>query len=165
MNTSITELAGKIASQAIQIPALYGGIDFSITPERFTVEPDAQTEIGPDFAQRRPELLANAELVALIKAYTMQGDIVADAYVALMPQYGHQKLVTMLMDACDHGLESVAAAPLELHRFIEEMERLPAWLDPKLIEQGARIFSSPTPGTLRTGVPESRENYPDSANR
>ncbi len=139
MNTSITELAGKIASQAIQIPALYGGIDFSITPERFTVEPDAQTEIGPDFAQRRPELLANAELVALIKAYTMQGDIVADAYVALMPQYGHQKLVTMLMDACDHGLESVAAAPLELHRFIEEMERLPAWLDPKLIEQGARI--------------------------
>ena len=37
MNTSITELTEKVASQAAQIPSMYGRVDFSITPERFAV--------------------------------------------------------------------------------------------------------------------------------
>jgi hypothetical protein len=44
----------------------------------------------------------------------------------------------MLDEACDRGVESVPAAPPELVRFIEAMERVPAWLDMKLVEQGAR---------------------------
>jgi hypothetical protein len=155
MNTSITELREKIASQATQIPSMYGRVDFSITPERFTAEPDAQTELGPESSERRAQLLANAERVALIKAYTMHGDPVADAYAALIPQYGFQGLVTMLKEVCDHGLEGAPSAPPELARFIHEMESLPAWLDPKLIEQGARIernaYANRAPFVIRGG--------------
>jgi hypothetical protein len=139
MNTSIAELSGKIAAQAAQIPAMYGRVDFSIVPERFTVAPGDRTFLAPDYAPRRPDLLANEELVARIKAYTMIGDIVADAYAALMPEYGFQRLVAMLTEACERGVENVAGAPPELSRFIAAMERLPAWLDMKLIEAGARV--------------------------
>jgi hypothetical protein len=155
MNTSITEPSETTASQATQIPSMYGRVDFSITPERFTMEPDAQTELGPAFSERRAELLADAEQVALIKAYTMHGDPVADAYAALIPQHGFQRLVTMLKDACDHGLEGVPLAPPELVRFIREMESLPAWLDAKLIERGARIernaYAHRAPFVIRGG--------------
>src|ERR1700734_4188104 len=138
MNTSITELTGKIQAQAAQIPSMYGRVDFSITPERFAVEPGDQTELAPEFLERRPELLADEEQVARIKAYTMHGDPVADAYAALTLEHGAHKLIVMLQDACDHGVEQVPSAPPELVGFIREMERFPAWLDMKLIEQGAR---------------------------
>jgi hypothetical protein len=134
-----TDLPTLLATEAAQIPSMYGRIDFSITPERFTIEPEAVSELGPEFTQRRPQLLVNEELVARIKAYTMHGDPVADAYAALIPKYGFHALATMLEEACDRGLESVPSAPLELVQFIRAMECFPAWLDAKLIEQGARI--------------------------
>src|SRR6202044_1058281 len=113
------------------------------------------TEIAPEYAQRRPDLLANKERVALIKAYTMHGDPVADAYAALIPQYGFQRLVAMLKEVCDRGVESVPSAPPELVRFISEMENLPTWLDAKLIEQGARIernaYANRAPFVIRGG--------------
>src|SRR6202050_1163696 len=139
MNTSIAALNKQVSAQAEQIPSMYGRVDFSITPERFTVEPGDQTDLEPEFAKRRPELLANEDLVALIEAYTMHGDPVADAYAALIPAHGFGPLVKMLEDVCDHGLKNVPSAPPELVRFIQEMERVPPWLDMKLIEQGARI--------------------------
>src|ERR1700733_12467129 len=139
MNNPTTELPELLATEAAQIPSMYGRMDFSITPERFTVEPDAVSELAPEFSQRRPELLANEELVARIKAYTMHGDPVADAYAALIPKYGFHALATMLEEAWDRGLEGVPSAPLELVQFIRAMECFPAWLDAKLIEQGARI--------------------------
>ena len=155
MNTSIMELNKKIAAQATELPAMYGGVDFSITPERFTVASGDQTDLEPEFAERRQELLANEELVALIKAYTMHGDPVADAYAALIPEHGFGVLVKMLEQVCDHGLESVPSAPPELVRFIQEMERLPARLDKKLIEQGARIernaYAHRAPFVIRGG--------------
>jgi hypothetical protein len=153
---SIADLSALAASQATQIPAMYGRVDFSITPERFAVAPGDETEIAPEYAQRRPELLANKERVALIKAYTMHGDPVADAYAALIPHYGFQRLVAMLKEACDHGAESVASAPPELARFIADMERFPAWLDATLIEQGARIernaYAHRAPFIIRGGL-------------
>jgi hypothetical protein len=45
----------------------------------------------------------------------------------------------MLVDACDHGVESVPNAPSELAAFIQDMERVPSWLDMGLVEQGARF--------------------------
>src|ERR1700733_13553681 len=104
MNTLIAELAEKVAAQAARIPAMYGRVDFSITPERFTVAPGDQTDIAPEYLAQRPVLLLNEERVARIKAYTMMGDRVADAYAALMPAYGYQRLVTMLEQACDRGV-------------------------------------------------------------
>src|ERR1700735_4987028 len=139
MTVPSTEFTKKLSAQAEQIPSMYGRVDFSITPERFTVAPGDETELEPEFAARRPALLANQENVARIKTYTMRGDLVADAYAALIPEYGFQRLVTMLQDACNHGLEKVPAAPPELVRFIQEMEQFPARLDMKLIDEGARI--------------------------
>src|SRR6202167_5149793 len=139
MNNPTTKLTAMLASEAAQIPSMYGRVDFSITPERFTVEPGALSELGPEASHRRPELLADEELVARIKAYTMHGDPVADAYAALIPEFGFRRLATMLEEACDRGLENVPSAPPELVRFIRAMEQFPAWLDAKLIEQGARI--------------------------
>jgi hypothetical protein len=139
MAISIAELDGKIAAQAAQIPSMYGRIDFSTVPERFAVAPGDQTDLAPEYAARRPDLLADAEQVALIKAYTMIGDIVADAYAALAPTHGFRQLIAMLTEACDRGVENVPAAPPELVRFIQAMERLPDWLDKKLIEEGARV--------------------------
>jgi hypothetical protein len=156
MRISIAELAAKVASQAAQIPSMYGRVDFSITPERFAADPNAQTEIDPKFAAQRPKLLASEEQVTRIKAYTMLGDLVTDAYAALMPKYGFHGLVTMLAQACDQGPEKVPSAPPELFRFIQEMERLPAWLDPKLIEEGARIernaYAHRAPFVIRGGL-------------
>jgi hypothetical protein len=62
----------------------------------------------------------------------------------------------MLKEACDHGVENVPSAPLELARFITDMERFPAWLDANLIEQGARIernaFAHRAPFIIRGGL-------------
>src|ERR1700728_4969833 len=121
MNNRTTELPALLATEAAQIPSMYGRMDFSITPERFTVEPDAVSELGPEFSQRRPELLANEELVARVKAYTMHGDPVADAYAALIPKYGFHRLATMMEEACDRGEEGVPCAPPELVQFIRAM--------------------------------------------
>jgi hypothetical protein len=149
------ELTKNVAAQAEQIPSMYGRVDFSITPERFTVAPGDPNDLEPEFAERRPELLANEDLVALIKAYTMHGDPVADAYAALIPQHGFGALVKMLEEACDRELESVPSAPPELVRFIHEMEQFPARLDMKLIEQGARIernaYAHMAPFVIRGG--------------
>jgi ER-bound oxygenase mpaB/B'/Rubber oxygenase, catalytic domain len=156
MNPLTAEITGKIGAQATEIPSIYGRVDFSITPERFTVEPGDQTELAPELFARRPELLANTEQVALIRAYTMHGDPVADAYAALIPEYGFRRLGAMLEQACDKGVDQVPSAPPELVRFIQAMEQLPAWLDPKLIEQGARrernAYAHRVPFTIRGGI-------------
>lgn len=155
MNPSTTQLTQKATAQAAEIPAMYGRVDFSITPERFTVAPGDPTHLAPEYLPRRPQLLANDELVARIRAYTMIGDAVADAYAALMPQHGAKRLIAMLQEACDHGVQSVPSAPPELVRFIEAMERVPPWLDRKLAEEGARIerntFAHRAPFVIRGG--------------
>src|SRR5271170_2765610 len=155
MNTSTTKLSAILTTAAAQIPSMYGRVDFSITPERFTSEPGDLSELGPDSSQRRQELLANEELVARIKAYTMHGDPVADAYAALIPEYGFRRLAMMLEEACDQGLKKLPAPPPELVRFIRAMEQFPTWLDAKLIEQGARTernaYAHRVPFVIRGG--------------
>lgn len=149
------ELAAKIARQANAIPSMYGRVDFSVTPERFTVAADDQTDLAPEYLEKRPQLLSNQEQVARIKAYTMMGDAVADAYAALQPIYKVGALVRLLDAACDHGVENVSDAPAELVRFIRDMERHPTWLDMKLIEEGARIernaYANRAPYVIRGG--------------
>jgi hypothetical protein len=156
MTLSIAELNGKVAAQATALPVMYGRVDFSLTPERFAAGPDDKTVLGPEYEAKRSALLANEERVARIKAYTMLGDVVADPYAALMPEYGFKRLVAMLDEACDHGVEKVPDAPPALVRFIREMERLPTWLDMDLIELGARVernaYAHRAPFVIRGGL-------------
>lgn len=139
MPVSIEELKRKVASQREAIPALYGDVDFSIKPERFV--DDLKIDAGSDdpFRARLAAILAETDKVEMVRAYTMLGDTVADAYAALMPTYGFRGLISMLTLACDEGIDAVADAPPELVAFIAAMEQTPDWLDMKLVEEGARL--------------------------
>jgi hypothetical protein len=136
--TTILSLELNAHAQRERIPVMYGQIDFSLVPERFTEDPAAASSLPARFAARRRALLGNRERVDMLRAYTMLGDSVADAYAALLPQFGGRRLVGMLQEACAKGVEHVPSAPPELVAFIAEMERMPAWLDRSLIEEGAR---------------------------
>ena len=142
--TMLDQLNAKVRSQKTALPALYGEIDFDVLPERFAGNPDDVTELSGVSGVSRADYLANTDLVARIRAYTMLGDMTADAYAALMPKLGFRPLVDMLVQACDKGVESVADAPAELVALIREMERVPDWLDMDLVEEGARADRNAT---------------------
>jgi ER-bound oxygenase mpaB/B'/Rubber oxygenase, catalytic domain len=144
MTSSVSALKDRIAQQKDLLPQMYGAIDFGQRPERFTVDLAVDSAIRPELSSHRARLLADEEQVALIEAFTMLGDIVADAYAALIPQVGFRQLVDMLERACDDGIASVENAPPELVAFIEDMERTPDWLDMDLVEEGARLERNAT---------------------
>jgi hypothetical protein len=139
LTISLTQLRSKVAGQRVLVPSLYGDVDFSTIPERFTEEQSAESALRETPFNQRATLLADTELVERIRAFTMLGDSIADAYAALIPEYGFRRLVAMLADACDRGVEHVEGAPNELVEFIREMEHIPDWLDMKLVERGARV--------------------------
>ena len=68
----------------------------------------------------------------------MLGDVVADAYAALMAERPFKSLIEMLQQACREGIEAVPAPPPELERFIAAMEQQPEWVDMDLVREGAR---------------------------
>ena len=136
--TDIAQIAAKVRSQAALLPALYGQIDFDTPPERFADGPEDRTELSDVKGKKRTDYLADSELVARIREYSMLGDITGDAYAALIPQYGFRRLVDMLVEACDKGVDAVEGAPPELVALISEMERIPDWLDMRLVERGAK---------------------------
>jgi hypothetical protein len=142
MIASITKLTQESSRQASEIPTMYGHVDFSLTPERFTADAGEHTQLDPRLLGRRPALLANKDRVALTKIFTMHGDPLADAYAALIPKYGFHRLAVMLGEACDRGPSKIEDAPAELTRFVRAMEVFPAWLDAKLIDEGARLERS-----------------------
>lgn len=140
MVMSLDELRAKVAAQKTLIPSLYGDVDFSIIPERFTDDLRDECALPGRFARKyRPKLLADRERIERARAYTMLGDTVADAYAALMPKLGFRPLISMLTEACDKGVDKVEGAPPELVAFIESMERIPDWLDMDLVNEGARV--------------------------
>jgi len=133
MEKPLDRVLAKVASQKTALPELYGDVDFDVTPERFTEDPAASV------APRLSRAALDPDKVALVKAYTMLGDGVADAYAALMSRYGFRPLVAMLTQACDEGIGAVAGAPPELAAFIADMERVPDWLDMDLVREGQRL--------------------------
>lgn len=132
-------LWAKVESQRERVPAMYGKVDFLAVPERFTATPGDPTALSGKYDRDRDALLADPDRVEFIRAYTMIGDATADAYAGLMREHGFRALVDMLTQACDHGVENVPGAPPELVAFIKDMERIPDWLDMKLVEEGARV--------------------------
>jgi len=138
-NATLDTLWAKVEAQRERVPAMYGKVDFRAVPERFTATPGDATALSGKYDADRDALLADAERVEFIRAYTMIGDATADAYAGLMREHGFRALVDMLTNACDHGLENVPDAPAELIAFIKDMERVPDWLDMALVEEGARV--------------------------
>lgn len=135
MSTALERIRARVASQKTLLPSLYGEIDFDRMPERFTE--DASQAIVKD---RAPMGVAMTDYeLELVRAYTLLGDVVADAYAALSPTYGFRRLIDMLREACEHGVERVEGAPPELVAFLRDMERIPDWLDMDLVREGARL--------------------------
>ncbi len=136
MHTSIYD--DSVVRQAADVPAVYGDVDFTIIPERF----DAGAAVDdPRFAPVRDAIarvLGRPDLMTTIRNATMRGDRWADAYAALIPQYGLRDLIAMLETACAHGVDAVADAPPELRDLIAAMEATPQWVDLDLVEAGAR---------------------------
>jgi hypothetical protein len=131
----IDEVRARVASQKTLLPGFYGKIDFDRTPERFTEDPAAAVA-----RDRNPlGVSVGQDDLDRVRAYTMLGDIVADAYAALIPQYGFRRLIDMLVTACEHGVEAVPDAPPELAAFIAEMEAIPDWIDMDLVREGQRL--------------------------
>jgi len=119
---------------------MYGDIDFSLVPERFTDDP-GQSTMARDrslFAPPPPDMIER------VRAYALLGDLTADAYAALMPRYGFRRLVVMLSTACEEGLGAVPEPPAELVALISDMETPPHWLDMELVREGARLNRLPT---------------------
>lgn len=149
MTISLDSVHQRIAYQKAALPVMYGGVDFSATPERYT--DDITVSSMATYADKFPR--PPADMIERVKAYTMLGDITADAYAALMPKYGFRRLVGMLQMACDKGVEAVADAPPELVALIREMEVKPDWLDMDLVRRGAELNRLPmavfAPWTIR----------------
>ncbi|CAN5187451.1 oxygenase MpaB family protein [soil metagenome] len=134
MTPAVQRAHDRIAAQRTQLPMMYGAVDLEHQPERFT--DDASVAVVTDRAPMG--VTVTAEDIELVRAYTLLGDAVADAYAALIPQYGFRGLVDRLVLACERGLSAVEDAPPELVAFIQAMEATPAWVDMGLVEQGAR---------------------------
>lgn len=130
--------AESVVQQKEAVPAIYGTVDFSILPERYLAEVQVSDRLPPRFRQYALSALSDPQRVEIIRNYTMMGDKVADAYAALIPEYGFRTLVAMLEDACDNGIASVPDAPRELVTFIHAMEATPDWVDMEMVEKGAR---------------------------
>jgi hypothetical protein len=135
---SVDTLRERVRRQRDELPGMYGEIDFDRVPERLALDLDDESDL-PDFVRiSREELLADSELVDLMATATMLGDVVCDAYVALVPELGMQRLIEMVRTACREGVDAVPDAPDELVAFLEAMEEIPTWIDMDLVERGAR---------------------------
>lgn len=71
-----------------------------------------------------------------------RGDPLADEVVAWMHSEGMGSARPKLERAIEQGLAAVPDAPPALRRFIEAVERTPAWVDPALLAAGARFIHS-----------------------
>ena len=137
MNSDVSTIARRVRGQADALPELFGRFDFDKAPERWAPEADAVSELSRVRSIDRASYLEDPDLLGRIREYTMLGDRTGDAYAALMPRYGFQRTVAMLVDACDKGIDAVEDAPPELAALIHEMEQKPEWLDMQLVEEGA----------------------------
>ena len=131
------ELAKRVRSQRKRLPSLYGDVDFSAQPYRLALDPDDESSL-PAWVADRAELRQDERTVELMRTATMLGDVVADAYAALMERQSLKSLIDMLQRACRDGIDAVPEAPPELERFIAAMEERPEWLDMDLVHEGAR---------------------------
>lgn len=140
MIRSIEEVRARVAAQKTLLPAFYGTVDFDHTPERFTEDPSLAvvTDRAPMGVQVTQDDLDR------VRAYTMLGDQVADAYAALIPEFGFRRLIAMLTQACEQGVEAVRDAPPQLRAFIADMENTPDWVDMDLVREGARLDRNAT---------------------
>ena len=141
MKTSVYD--DSVVQQAAEIPGIYGGVDFTIVPERFDREASIDDQRFAAVRSAAARVFEQPELMEIIRNATMTGDRIADAYAALIPELGFRTLIEMLETACERGVEHVENAPRQLVDLIRAMEATPDWVDMALVRQGARAERIP----------------------
>lgn len=70
------------------------------------------------------------------------GDPVAEAYVAevFFGDKGHKKGRDELLQALDHGIDSLPNAPQSMKDLFAEFDAVPDWVDHDMVEKGAEIW-------------------------
>ncbi|HSW12677.1 MAG TPA: oxygenase MpaB family protein, partial [Solimonas sp.] len=68
-----------------------------------------------------------------------QGDAAMDRLVAWMSAEGLAKTKPLFDRALAEGIEAITGAPAPLRRFFAEVEARPAWVNPRLLAEGARV--------------------------
>ena len=88
------------------------------------------------------DLFPSDRVAAAFKAGLTEGDPIAERFVAetYHGDIGAPKARAMVEQAQRDGIDSVPEAPASLRALIEDFERVPAWVDAELVEQGAAVW-------------------------
>ncbi len=105
------------------------------------------------------------DLVSAFGAAYYQADPVAEAFVdeVYLGELGPKAGRAMLDRALTHGIESVPDAPPSLVRLFREYETPPDWLDPELVELGARVFRRWGTSVFSFATTSTLEMYSESS--
>ncbi len=77
----------------------------------------------------------------------VMGDPLADDYAALYPKLGHAKARAWLDEALERGIENVPHAPPALKALFAHVDHVPAWVNWRRVERGARAMRRYAPLT------------------
>lgn len=90
----------------------------------------------------RHDLFPTDEQARMLCEDLWAGDPVAEEFVAevFFGEIGHRRGREMLLQACDHGIDSVPDAPESMKRLFAELETVPDWVDRDLVEKGAAVW-------------------------
>lgn len=88
------------------------------------------------------DLFPSDDVGAAFKAGLSAGDPIAERFVAetYHGELGARRARELVERALREGLDSVPDAPESLRALIEDFERLPDWVDPDLVEEGAAVW-------------------------
>jgi hypothetical protein len=88
------------------------------------------------------DLFPSDDVGTAFKAGLSAGDPIAERFVAetYHGELGARRARELVERAMREGLDSVPDAPESLRALIEDFERLPDWVDPDLVEEGAAVW-------------------------
>lgn len=88
------------------------------------------------------DLFPTDDVAAAFKAGLTEGDPIAERFVAetYHGELGAPKARQLVEQAMREGVDAVADAPEALRALVEDFERIPDWVDPALVEQGAAVW-------------------------
>ena len=127
-------------------------------PDQPEPERDLPTRVRPFAKTRTPtprwlRLLLGRELAPSAAEYReagqalWDGDPLMDAWVDWMYEHGTREGRMLFEQALNHGIDSLSDPPEPLRALFAEADRRPDWLEPELLEEGARFIH----GTGLTG--------------
>lgn len=91
-------------------------------------------------------------------------DPIAEAFVAdVYDTLGTKRGRELLDQALEGGIDSVPDAPESMRRLFAEFETPPAWLDPALLERGARVFRRWGTAVFKFATASTLEMYTESS--